>query len=106
MSVLNVYCGAWLSLSQAQVLTVMLCINHLVNILFLSIYKMCEHVKQSRSHSCELRPIINIQIQETKIPAQAEWKNNLIGGIEKNGGASKLFPRNLVNLFFLLRKKH
>lgn len=67
---------------------------------------MCEYVKQSRSHSCELRPIINIQIQETKIPAQAEWKNNLIGGIEKNGGASKLFPRNLVNLFFLLRKKH
>lgn len=46
-----------------------------------------------------------MQIQETKIPAQDEWKNNLTGGIEKDGGAPKLFPRNLVHLFFLLRKK-
>lgn len=105
-SVVNVYCGAWLSLSQAQVLTVMLCINHLVNILFLSIYKVCEKVKQPHSHSCELRPMINMQIQETKIPAQDEWKNNLTGGIEKDGGAPKLFPRNLVHLFFSFKEKN
>lgn len=48
-------------------------------------------MKQPHSHSCELRPMINTQIQETNIPAQAEWKKNLIGRIEKDWGAAKLF---------------
>lgn len=44
--------------------------------------------------------MINTQMQETNTPVQAEGKKNLIGGLEKDWGVPKLFPRNSVNLFF------